>query len=281
MRAKALSRHVTVLVLICLSTLAAPGCEKVKKLFIKPAPEGMTRRSYTIPLNGYEDTVDIKASLPEVMRYVSDPAHFVVKIGDSPARLWEGDRPELGTSFPASTRFFGLEFKGRAIVVKSEERRIWMVLDNPYAFLAVRFNLDPIKSGTRLSFKGDYELPGEGEAMGKAVDFKLIADRVIRNFDLTLARLQAKFDPSLDPEKLVAKGPRGEGYQTLLQVYETEVWVDAPPAKVEKWVIAPERMPVLFPELQSDPEKIIEYNRSAVGSVTYPDCSAPGWTASP
>ncbi|HUT51762.1 MAG TPA: hypothetical protein VM658_00080 [bacterium] len=71
MRAYALSRHVRIILLIVLSTLATPGCEKIRKIFVKRAPEGMTRRSFTIPLNGYENTVDVEAPQPDLMLFIS------------------------------------------------------------------------------------------------------------------------------------------------------------------------------------------------------------------
>jgi len=64
------------------------------------------------------------------------------------------------------------------------------------------------------------------------------------SYDLMLADLQTRFDPSLNAQKLVANGLRGEAYETVLQIQEAAVYIEASPQKVESWLTnRPSRLP--------------------------------------
>jgi len=79
-------------VVIILAAIFITGCHKFKNIFVRPQPEGVELRSYTIRLSGYEQIADVKASEEEILQYISNPANFSMQLGE--ARTGSGrERP--------------------------------------------------------------------------------------------------------------------------------------------------------------------------------------------
>jgi ribosome-associated toxin RatA of RatAB toxin-antitoxin module len=233
--------YLKVFILLVLSlelAICFSGCQKIKKIFVKPPPEGLVQESYSIRLVGYEQTVTVKASSEEIFEFVSDPANLGLRylgIGEGKGPILAEKKPlELGGSLPVTMGMMGVGIKGRMIVVRTEKDRHWMVVENPFALVIQRWSFEPLKGETRLTVKMDFEIPEKGVAaqLGMLVDFADVAKKALAELDLAMARVQAHFDPALDAEELVAMGLRGETYETLFQVHEASVWINSSPENI-------------------------------------------------
>jgi hypothetical protein len=241
--AKAMMMKKTIILCFLLGIMAScSGCQKLRKIFVKPPPEGVVQESYTVRLSGYEQTVTVKASPEAVSKYISDLENLVLpgyETREMREFLAEGEVLGVGRSFPASINQMGLSVSGHMIVIKRDGESMWWVFDNPQFFTVQRWSFKPVRGGTSLTFKVVYEIP---ENLQQLVELTGIIDELMKDIDMLLARIQAHFDPSLDPEKLVAVGLRGESYETLWQVHESSIWVNASPRNVVRTMIEPDNM---------------------------------------
>jgi len=257
-----------VLLLSCLN------CQAIKRRRIKP-PEGVETKSYAVRLRGYEQTVTIKAPPAKVLAYIANPANVSIsglKITEATTPPGEGEPIAVGGYSPFVIRRLGLTIKGRIIVVKSEEDHFWLALDTPIGFHVERWEFKPARGETRLTFKMEYELPEKGALakLGKLSEMAGLPEEGEKAMDLVLAGVQAHFDPNLDPEQLVASGLRGEGYETMVQVNEAQVWVNAPPARVKAWLTVAENIDRLFSNLIIFDQPVYqEFERASPGEVVY------------
>jgi hypothetical protein len=246
-------------------TASGTGCQAIKRIFIKPPPEGVIQESYTIRLMGYKQTVTIKGSPEELSEFLNDPeksstamlSGIAIKGAEEPSEAVEPTH--AGTSFSLKVNLMGFEIPGQLIVLKViEHKLLWIVWDNPYVFQIQRWESTPVKEGTRLTFKFDTEIPREG-ILGNLVDalgFMGLADVALKEVDLMLAMIQAHFDPSLNPRELVAVGLRGEPYETFLQADEASIWVNAGPEEVAEYIVT--NLESYLPEMKREEECNLE-----------------------
>jgi carbon monoxide dehydrogenase subunit G len=245
------------------------GCQKIKKLLVKPPPEGVVQESHTIRLSGYEQTVTVKASPEAVSEFITDLENLVLpgyRTEEVKEFLAEGEVLGVGSSFPASINQMGVAISGQMIVIKREDESMWWVFDNPQLFTVQRWSFKPIREGTRLTFKVDYEIP---ENLQQLVELTGIIEELMRDIDLMLARIQARFDPSLDPEELVAMGLRGEVYESLLQSNRARVWIDASPGEVWDWASDAENAGMVLKELKMDDKDFYRILRAPSNTVVH------------
>ncbi len=266
-----------VLLIILMVLLSGAGCQKIRKVFIKPPPEGITEKSYTIRLMGYRQTVSINATPEELSDFLNDPGKsgelMVSGIAIKGLEQEEVVEPtRTGTTFPINVNLMGFQIPGRLIVVRVVEHKLlWILWDNPYIFQVQRWESTPVKEGTSLYFKFDTEIPSEG-ILGNMVDalgFMGIADTALKEVDMMLAAIQSYFDPSLDPKQLVAVGLRGEPYDAVMQAHEVQTWVNAPPEDVEAWVTDPDNAEVYLRELKMEKENIIRFQQAPPEEVVH------------
>ncbi len=255
------------------------SCQKIKRLVSEPPPQGVIQESYTMRFTGYKRTATVKASMEELTEYISDPRNLGIKMLQSEKQ----DRPigsllsspvPAGTSLPLKLKVMGLNIKAHNILVKSDMDNRWMVIDNPYVFVIVRLALRPGNKRTRITIIAEYEIPERGvlAQLGKVVDFEKVATESLKEMDQALTRVQAHFDPDMDPDEVLALGLQGESYQTLFQVYESRVWVDASPREVEEWLARPENTPLLLQGLRAksaDQDYLTIFHQTPVGEVIY------------
>jgi hypothetical protein len=205
------------------------GCQKLKRIFVKPAREGIAQQSYTIRMHGYEQMVTVKAPPWAVADFLTDLNNIVLpgyQSKEVAAIIAEGKKLEPGSSFPASFSRMGIKFAGRMIVIKMDPESMWWVFDSPQFYSIQRWEFQPVREGTRLTLKVDYEIPASLETPVQSTG---LLEVVLKDLDLMMANIQASFDPSLEAEKLVAVGLRGHDYQTIFQAYESSVWINSSP----------------------------------------------------
>jgi ribosome-associated toxin RatA of RatAB toxin-antitoxin module len=259
--------------LLIMASLA--GCQKIKSIFIKPPPEGLTERSYTIRLMGYEQSVFVKAPPEDIFRFISNPEKLglsMLQIGKIEGKKPEDIQPpEPGDCIPVNIRMFGINIKSRMISVKSSDEKQWMLVENPFAFIIQRWQFEPVKEGTRVNLRMDYEIPAEGAVaqLGRMVDLAEMTKIGLREVDLALARIQEYFDPALDAEELVKKGLRGEPYEAVLQAHEVKTWVNASPEMVEAWIINAENAAIYLKELKMEQDIIRQFKEAPSGGVVH------------
>ena len=208
------------------------GCQKISKMLVKPPAEGVTHRSYSVLFSGYEQTVTVHAAPEELLAFLSDPHNWLNISGTEAARpmtkaqtLEEQMQP--GNTFPLNVKKMGIEISGRMILVKATPKELWFIWDNPQMMQVQRWRFEPAKEETRLTINLMTEAPKS--VLTKVVEETGITGVVCREIDYMLASIQAHFNPSLNPEELVAKGLRGEFYETLWQVHEVGIWIAPTP----------------------------------------------------
>ncbi len=253
----------------------AGGCQKIKGIFVRPPPEGITQETYTILLAGYEHSVFVKGTQDDIFRFVSNPANHglrYLKIGEGESPILEEDKPlGLGESLNVKIGMMGVEVKGKIISVNSGKDRHWLVIDNPYTFMTQRWDFEPVKGGTRLTLRMDYQIPEKGVAgqLGRFVDFTEISRVALSDIDFIIAKIQAHFDPSLDVEELLSFGLRGESYEAMLQAYDSRIWVDSPPEEVESWVLDPDNFSMILKEFSVERDTTTRFQQMPAGEVLY------------
>jgi len=222
---------------------ASVGDGRAGDMMAKPGTDKVVLKSYTVSLKGYQQTVTVNATEKKLFDFLSRPNNLTY-----PNMNFKEARPALGHdefgpggSIPYVYKMV-VAFPTRMIVLKLDQQKVWQIqYDNP-DYKLWRWELEPVSDGVRATFKTTYEVPDWAELAYLALNPKYWD----KSSDRMLAELQARFDPSEDPDKLVAKGIRGEGYQSVIQVYEASVWIDARPKEVERAIADPNALSPLL-----------------------------------
>ncbi len=254
--------------LIAAAVLAAtlallPGCQKIReRVFL--VPEGVAQRSYVIRANGYEQTVDVKATTEELTEFLSDPSSsYIYESGEegssSSDQGWDYEEQPFvtGAVYPQPVKSGPVVIPGRVIVLKLDQSNIWVAWDSTQAVALFRWNSLGLGQGCRIGFD-TFSIIRPESILGKLEDLPGVEEagtETLKWNDLMLARIQAHFDPSLDPHELVSIGLRGNDYKALLQVREAKEWVNAFPRKLEKWLMDPENAHLWAPEFEVQEEE--------------------------
>jgi hypothetical protein len=257
---------------VLMLTLVLPlaGCGVMKKRFYRKAPEGVVSTASTVRVVGYEETVTLKTTPEALLALLSNPANLApggIEVNNVTASA--GDAASLGQAVPFNLKRMGIEIKGRLIFIKLDPDKTWMIWENPYALQIQRWQFQPTKDGLRLTLRVDTELSTDRKWAPLEGTIEKLNEEIFKELDLMLARLQAHFDPSLDPNKLVAVGRRGESYSAFLQVYRSEAKLQASSAEVEKWVADPANAGWYSTYFTVDDRYTKQAFTSAPGTVTY------------
>ncbi|OGP60569.1 MAG: hypothetical protein A2V67_15290 [Deltaproteobacteria bacterium RBG_13_61_14] len=230
--------------------------------------------AYTVRLRGYVQTVTVKADPAAVRAYISNPANVAI-----PGLKFEGAErspaenliPTTGQTSPFVVRAVGINIQGRILVVRSDEEKLWLLLESPFGFHIQRWQFKPVKDGTQLTFQMEYELQEKGikGQLGKITELVGLGEALEKGMDRMLAEVQVHFDPSLEADQLVALGVRGEGYEAFLQVYETNVGISAPPDRVEAWANNSENARMLMEQFQMENQYFSQFLELGPGQILY------------
>jgi hypothetical protein len=209
----------------------------------QPGSDEVVLKSYTVSLQGYQQTVTVNATEKELFDFLSKPNNLTY-----PNMNFKEARPALGHdefgpggSFPYVFTMV-VVIPARMIVLKLDQQNVWQNQFDMRYYELWRWELEPVSDGVRATFTTTYEIPDWVELPYSV----LTPEYWYRSSDRMLAELQARFDPSEDPDKLLAKGIRGEGYQSVLQAHEASVWIEARPKVVERAIADPNALSPLL-----------------------------------
>jgi hypothetical protein len=215
------------------------GCQKIRKIFVKPPPEGVVESSYPVTIYAYQSSVVVKASPQEIIEYfVKDPS-WLEKASGTLQLEFKDLRPgivtEVGQSIDLNIRLLGLNFPCRMININYKpDKELWLMILTDGNWILVRFELKPIPEGSMVNLN----LLGQpSKTLGAILDVFELGEAAGSRIDLIMAFVQAEFDPELDVKELTGKGLRGEDYEAFFQAHEASVRVDADPENVAQWIV--------------------------------------------
>ncbi len=262
------------------------GCEKVRDVLRAEPPEGVVQKSYAIEVTGYEKRVDVSATPEEISNYLSDPSRFLslFSAADRAPGDTAGDRVEpsetrpgpveVGRGYPAAIRLGAVEIPGQVVYARMDKDHVWVMWEGQYGYLIFKYRAEPtLNNRSRVTFDTYTVMFRSGilSGMERTAELIKVKDLALEYLDLLLARLQAEFDPELEVRELLEKGPTGKEYKAILQVYETQVWINADPEKVKKWLIDPPNGPVIIGEFKVDPSYFERMNAASPREFIYSD----------
>jgi len=101
----------------------------------------------------------------------------------------------------------------------------------------LRLELKPFENGTKVTLK--YENEDLSPGLQEVQESLNLREVMAAAFEQAVADGQKYFDPTLDPERLLKEGIRGEFYEPLYDAYLEKVWIAAPPKKVFEYLTGP------------------------------------------
>ena len=78
-----LMKKITIIIFTALIMASFSGCQKIKRVFIKPPPEGIIQESYSVKVYAYDSSVVIKASPEEVIDSMVKDFSWLTRASDS------------------------------------------------------------------------------------------------------------------------------------------------------------------------------------------------------
>lgn len=231
--------------------LSLPGCQAIRKMATRPAPEEVTINSYTLLLEGYQETVTVSATAEELHDFLTGSNELVyrdIEFERIVPALGE-DEVGLGTSIHYVYRR-GLVVPARMIMIKVEGNELWYIPYDHPNFNFQRWRFEQAADGIRLTWESMAEVTDN--LWTWFIDQVLTREYWYESQDMMMAQIQAHFDPAEDVEKLLSHGLRGEAYKIAMQVHETSVWIDAPPDKVGQSLNDPAVMSPVLGESEND-----------------------------
>jgi hypothetical protein len=219
--------------LALLALLLAFGFGCVKKKVAVETPSIIGEESLTRHFKGYRTTVEIKARAAELEQRLLDPGLLQFSTSLMKIELVSGKRfakPGDRVDYKVSALNFG--FKVRATLIHYlPGREIWYAGSGGSAIMLFKFSLDEQGTVTRLNLSCELLEKGgsDFQTLEQLVDlYKLIA----QGFESVIANLQVQFDPSLKKDELLAKGIRGEFFESFYVGHQVSEHIEATGAQV-------------------------------------------------
>jgi len=202
------------------------GCAK-KKVQVE-GPSIIGEESLTRRFKGYRTTVEIKARPGELEKILLNPKILEMSTSLMKIEFVSGERfRKLGDWVDYTIGAFGMGFNVRAVLIHYEPgREIWYSGSGGTAIFLFRFHMEDQGDTTRLTLSSELLEQGSSDfqRLTSLVDiYKLIA----QGFEGAIANIQVQFDPSLKKEELLAKGIRGEFYESFYVGHQVSMHVDA------------------------------------------------------
>jgi hypothetical protein len=230
----------------------AAGCQKIKRIFVKPPPEGVVQESYPIKVYAYDSSVVIKAPPQKVIEYFVKDISVLEKASSMLQMEFKDLSPgivtEVGKSIALDIKVLGINFPCRIINLKYKpDKELWLLALTDGNWILTRFELKPVPEGSIVNLN----LIGQpSKTLAEIIDSLQFGEAAIGRIDHIMAFVQSEFDPELDVKKLTGKGLRGEAYETFLQAYEASVWINAPPEDVIPIVLEPDNIRDILKAMQ-------------------------------
>lgn len=213
-------------VIIFLMLAMSIGCAK-KRVEVEEksiiGEESLTRR-----FKGYRTAVEIKARASELEKELLNPKLMQISTSLLKIEFLSGEKfQKPGDRVDFKISAFGFGFDVRAILVNYQPgREVWYVGQGGSAIMLFRFRMEEQGEMTRLNLSS--ELLEEGgsdfQTLAQLVDInKLIA----QGFEGVIANLQVQFDPALKKDELLAKGIRGEFFESFYVGHKVTMHIEA------------------------------------------------------
>lgn len=197
----------------------------------------------TVPLICYRVTETVKASFGEFAEYFSRLGREELDAGADIGRHFTdaGQAKPLGNMVYSPFRLGPMKVEGHTILVRADENNLWLVWDRAKGYQTRRWHFEPAVQGTRITVTMEVELARYGgtELAGR-IEESVVMD-TFKDLDMLLSRIQAHFDPSIDPEAQAALGLKGEIFEGLIQVHQASIKMKTRPDKVMEWLAEPDR----------------------------------------
>jgi hypothetical protein len=238
------------LMIIAFST----GCQAIKKVFVKPPPEGLTQESYPVKVYAYESSVVVKETPQELIKHFSDFSALEqsmgiiqIEVADSSLGM---DMIEVGQSFDVNLKLLGFNFPCQVICFKYKpDKELWLMVLTDGTWALLRFEFKPIPEGSMVNLN---VLGQPSKTLAALLETFPLLEATAGRLDLIMAFIQSEFDPELVAKQLTEKGLRGELYETFLQAYEASVFVNSSPENFVRFVLDPDNFRDIINNAQTE-----------------------------
>jgi hypothetical protein len=235
----------TIILLFALLIMAGfGGCQKVKRIFVKPPLGDVTQESYSIKVYAYDSSVVVKEKPQRLMGHFADFSGIEKSSGILQIELADSSLgrniTEVGQYIDVNLKLLGFEFPCRVICIRfKQDEDIWLLVLTEGTWALLRFEFEEIPEGSmvNLNVTGSPSKP-----LAALIDNFPLIEATAHQLDLIMALIQTEFDPELDTKQLTEKGIRGEAYEEFLQAYECSIWINALPENLIAHVLEPDNM---------------------------------------
>ncbi len=203
------------------------------------AGKELVESSFTVAIRSFQQNVTVDATLEQVFNYLSNPAHVSLPTTsvEQEAEITVGDKSTpLGESIRFTAWKLFYKFTGRMILVKNDQENTWFLWHSPEIFQFRKWRFEPVGDKVRIRIDSGLQVPSRGFLSHIESITRLFIDKGYKDMDLQLARMQAHFNPGLDPQEVVSKGLRGEIFDTIYPAHEVSVWIDAGMEESVAWL---------------------------------------------
>lgn len=227
------------------------GCQAIKKLVVKPPPEGFVQDSTPEPAFYYTMSAMIKAPPEDLSDTLLGDLSWIER-GTSSLRIdLHGsadslDISQVGKSFRFDTYILGLKLPCRATILRYKpDREVWILISIEGSWVLYRFKMTPAAQGSHLEMG---VIGQASETLSTIIGQADLLPTAAGWMDLMVAHIQADFDPGLDPREITSRGIRGDYGEVFLQNYEVRGWTSAGPDEIEKWLLQPDNSSAFLEE---------------------------------
>ena len=192
---------------------------------------------------GHKVTVLVKATPEQLMKHFSDPEHLRMDLGPikiahvSGEKLEKvGDRADYRIQIPGMT---SIGYRMTLIHRKGDEE-LWLMTETTVEFLVsvLRYQFKAVPDGTIMTCRFELQEP-QGAILGPVSKAIKLNEQMVKGTELGVAGIQQTFDPSINPDEILAQGLRGESYVIFFTGSESRAYINAAPAKVHQYLIDP------------------------------------------
>lgn len=223
------------------------GCKKP----VRKSHEGITHKSFTQRFSGYRQSIEVKGEDKAIMAYLNNPVRWNKMSGvNLGVQETASEEPSsVGASFPFALKKMGMDISGPMVLVRNEKNEMWFIWDNPVTLQVQKWKFEQRQNAVGVTLRIDSEMPRQHGKVYELMEDVGLLKEIYKGIDLELAGIQEHFDPSLDPNRLVAGGLRGEIFDSFWQANQASLWLAMPPDQVIK--LLSENADSLMPEIRT------------------------------
>jgi hypothetical protein len=230
-----------VLILAIALTLSAFGCAKQIKKEAKPE---ISQETSTVKFWGYKVTVLVKATPEQLENYLTDSDKLKQEVskGIKLERVSGGRMATVGDHADYVIKAAGFTVPYRLTMINYQPgEEIWYISETVDEFVVsvLRYQMKKVKHGTMLTVRFELQEP-KGAILGPFSEAINLQEQMVKGTEHGVAMIQEYFDKSVNAEQLMAGGLRGDYYITFFTNISTGAFIEATPAKVQKYTASPD-----------------------------------------